>query len=55
MNQNSRKGITIAGSIILDIVKSISEYPKIGMMSYITDTSYAVGGCVSNTAIDLKK
>ena len=51
----SKIGITIAGSIILDIVKSISEYPKIGMMSYITDTSYAVGGCVPNTAIDLKK
>ena len=25
------------------------------MMSYITDTSYAVEGCVPNTAIDLKK
>lgn len=50
-----KKGIAIAGSIITDIVKSIDTYPKIGMLSYVTDTQYAVGGCVPNTAINLAK
>lgn len=50
-----KKGIAIAGNIITDIVKSIDSYPKMGMLSYITDTQYAVGGCVPNTAIDLAK
>ena len=49
------KGIAIAGNIITDIVKNIDSYPKMGMLSYITDTQYAVGGCVPNTAIDLAK
>lgn len=50
-----KRGIAIAGNIITDIVKSIDTYPKIGMMSYVMDTTYAVGGCVPNTAIDLAK
>lgn len=50
-----RKGITIAGNILTDIVKSIDCYPKIGMLSNIKDISRAVGGCVPNTAIDLAK
>lgn len=50
-----KKGIAIAGNIITDIVKSIDSYPKMGMLSYITDMQYAVGGCVPNTAIDLAK
>lgn len=50
-----KKGIAIAGNIIADIVKSIDCYPEIGMLTNISDISYAVGGCVSNTAIDLAK
>ena len=50
-----RKGITIAGNILTDIVKSIDCYPKIGMLSNIKDVSRAVGGCAPNTAIDLAK
>ena len=50
-----KRGIAIAGNIIADIVKNIDSYPKMGMLSYITDTQYAVGGCVPNTAIDLAK
>lgn len=50
-----KRGIAIAGNIITDIVKTIDSYPKAGMMSYVTDTQFAVGGCVPNTAIDLTK
>ena len=52
---NNKKGITIAGNVLVDIVKNIDSYPKPGMLSYISDISYAVGGCVPNVAIDLAK
>ena len=51
----SKKGISIAGNIVADIIKSIDTYPKVGMMARISDISYAVGGCVPNTAINLGK
>lgn len=50
-----RKGITIAGNILTDIVKNINCYPEIGMLSSIYGISQAVGGCAPNTAIDLAK
>lgn len=50
-----RSGITLAGSIITDIVKSIDCYPEIGMLSNISSVSKSVGGCVPNTAIDLAR
>ena len=49
------KGITIAGNMLCDVVKSISQYPHIGMLSDINSVSQAVGGCVPNTAINLAK
>ncbi|MBR5445041.1 MAG: carbohydrate kinase family protein [Clostridia bacterium] len=49
------KGITFAGNILTDVVKTITEYPKPGMLSSITAVSQAVGGCVPNTAIDVAK
>lgn len=50
-----RKGIAIVGNMLLDIIKTISDYPKSGMLAFTTDISYAVGGCVPNTAINLAK
>lgn len=50
-----RKGITIAGNMITDIVKDIDCYPKIGMLSNIRTINRAVGGCMPNTAINLSK
>ncbi len=50
-----KKGIAIAGNILVDIVKNIDVYPKLGMLAYVSDIQYAVGGCVPNTAIDLAK
>lgn len=49
------KGITLAGNILTDIVKTVDCYPDIGMLSNILDIKRAVGGCVPNTAIDIKK
>ena len=50
-----KKGIAIAGNVIADVVKSIAEYPKQGMLTYISDAECSVGGCVPNTAINLAK
>lgn len=50
-----RKGITVAGNILTDIVKNINSYPEIGMLSSISSISRAVGGCAPNTAIDLAR
>lgn len=50
-----RKGITVAGNILTDIVKSIDCYPKLSMLANITNIKQAVGGCAPNTAIDLAK
>lgn len=50
-----RNGITLAGNMLVDVVKNIDCYPTIGMLSHITSVSRAVGGCVPNTAIDLAK
>lgn len=49
------KGITFAGNILTDVVKTITEYPSPSMLASITAVSQAVGGCVPNTAIDTAK
>lgn len=49
------KGITIAGNILTDLVKSIECYPEIGMLASIKSVSRSVGGCVPNTAVNLAK
>lgn len=48
-----RKGLTIAGNILVDIVKNIDIYPKPGMLANVNEVSMAVGGCMPNVAIDL--
>ena len=50
-----RKGIAVVGNIIIDLVKNLDCYPNQGMMAYVESIEKAVGGCVSNTAIDLAK
>lgn len=50
-----RKGIAIAGNILTDVVKTVNDYPKQGMLSNILSVSRSVGGCVPNTAIDIAK
>lgn len=50
-----RIGIALAGNILTDNVKIVESYPEKGMLATITEESLAVGGCVPNTAIDIKK
>ena len=50
-----RKGIAIVGNVLTDNVKFVETYPEKGMLATISDESLAVGGCVPNTGIDLKK
>lgn len=49
------KGITIAGSIIMDIVKNIESFPQMGMLADVSDINVSVGGCAPNTAVNLAK
>ena len=46
--------IVFCGNIIIDQVKMISRWPDKGMLVPISSVKRAVGGSVSNTAIDLK-
>ena len=52
---NERNGIAIAGTILVDQINEISAYPNTGELTQIRRVSKAVGGCVPNVAIDLKK
>lgn len=48
-----KHGINLVGQLVVDYVKSIASYPSPGMLSHIGSIQQAVGGCVTNTAIDL--
>ena len=50
-----KEGIAIAGNLIVDFVKDIDVYPAEGMLSNIRNVQMSIGGCATNTAIDLKK
>ncbi len=49
------KGIAVAGNILVDIINTVSKYPNEGELTQISSVSRAVGGCVPNVAIDLKR
>lgn len=55
MNAADRKGIAVAGSVIVDKINSITAYPSSGELTQIRSIQKAVGGCVPNVALDLKK
>lgn len=48
-------GIAVAGTILADKIKEISAYPAAGELTKILRVFRSAGGCVPNTAIDLKK
>ena len=50
-----RNGIAVAGTVIVDKINEISAYPAIGELTQIRGIQNAIGGCVPNVAIDLKK
>lgn len=49
------KGIAIAGTIAVDYIKMIDQYPEKGMLGSILSSYRGVGGCVTNTLCDLSK
>ena len=52
---SEKKGIAVAGSILVDRLNEISAYPASGELTKILSVSRAVGGCVPNTGIDIKR
>lgn len=48
-------GIAVAGSLLVDSLNTISAYPKEGELTQISKCEKAVGGCVPNVSVDLKK
>lgn len=48
-----KKGIGIAGNLIVDHVKMIDRWPEKGMLCNISDEYRSIGGCAGNTAVDL--
>ena len=50
-----RCGIVIAGTLLVDKIYSISQYPKAGELTKINKIDMSVGGCVPNVAIDIKR
>lgn len=48
-----KKGIMVAGSILVDKINEISAMPKAGELTQIKSVSRAVGGCVPNVAADI--
>ena len=55
MAKKERTGIVVAGSVIVDKINEISAYPNAGELTQIRSIQNAVGGCVPNVAMDLKK
>ncbi len=50
-----RDGIAVGGSILVDHIKRIDIFPREGMLTPILSESHAIGGCVTNTGISLKR
>ena len=55
MAERERTGIAVAGSVLVDKINEIRAYPHCGELTQIVRLSKAVGGCVPNVALDLKK
>ena len=51
----NKKSIAVAGTVIVDRINEISAYPKSGELTQILGIQKAIGGCVPNVALDLKK
>lgn len=55
MSKISRTGIAICGTLLVDIINETDTYPNCGELTKILAVQSAVGGCVCNVGIDLKK
>ena len=52
---DKKKSIAVAGTVIVDRINEISAYPKSGELTQSLGIQKAIGGCVPNVALDLKK
>lgn len=55
MGNTRRNGIAVAGSVLVDKINEIMAYPKCGELTQIRNLHRAVGGCVPNVSVDLKR
>lgn len=55
MGKIERNGIAVAGSVLVDKINEIKAYPQSGELTQIVGLEKAVGGCVPNVALDLKR
>ena len=55
MAEKEKTGITVAGTVIVDKINEISAYPQSGELTQIRSIQKAIGGCVPNVALDLKR
>lgn len=55
MDSSEKTGIIVAGTVIVDKINEISAYPKSGELTQIRSIQTAIGGCVPNVALDLKR
>lgn len=55
MAKLGKTGITVAGTVIVDKINEISAYPRSGELTQIRGIQTAIGGCVPNVALDLKR
>jgi hypothetical protein len=52
----NKKGIAVAGNMIVDMLYPIAGIPKPGELTTITaDASKSIGGCLCNDIVDLAK
>jgi sugar/nucleoside kinase (ribokinase family) len=50
-----KKGIAVAGNIILDILKPLSSFPVRHELVKVLEKTFSLGGAVSNVARDLAR
>lgn len=55
MDNKNKTGIVVAGTVIVDKINEISAYPSSGELAQIRSIQNAIGGCVPNVAVDIKR
>lgn len=48
-----KRGITVAGNIMVDTIKQVDAYPRPGNLAAIREMDRSVGGVLGNTIVDL--
>ena len=52
---DKKNGIALVGTVLVDKINEIASYPQSGELTKILSVSRAVGGCVCNSGIDVKR